>query len=528
MNSSKIFNLILSVFLFTIVPFHVAYGETCEVPAMGETLSPAPYNLTVTLPSGQYSGRNVVYVEGKPVEDNWSGYIASGSYPKAIFAGHYTGTNGAGCSWDFTVVNENPIRRSVPAIGATFDEPYTLTMTIPPGHYSGFNSNEVLNGGNWEGDIGANWNGFYGYIYSRILPAGHYTGTNGTTGSLQQTGDECKWDFTVKKTSYTAPTPVAEPVANCAMPPIGAVYQAPYALTMAVPSGQYHGYNSVEGNWSGYIAGVVTQGFRSEEEYRGNYYTRIVPAGHYTGTNDAGCNWDFTVVESNQLPIDNTGAGTTGATNVNVGGGASQQGQGTIDGGGSGASSQIFTHYKKGQWSVCTGYNISTGQGGTQTRTVSSYVDNIGPSDSQPPSSQSCTMPPDFNFLLSSTGESGSVILGNVYSTFVTFIGGQQSALSVPVQITVSPSFASYINPPDLSFAVTNVSPALPSGVSYTFTPNPLSPSQYAQGTSFVANVPQVSPGVYIITAEASGGGIVKQATIKMNVNVVNPTFLEI
>lgn len=522
MNTPKIFSLILGLFLFSIIPFHAAYGATCEVPAMGAVLAPAPYNLTITLPSGQYSGHNMTYLERKPVEEDWSGYIAGGSYSKAVFAGHYTGTNSDGCSWDFTVQNENPVACSVPPIGASFDEPYTLTMTIPPGHYSGVNSNEVLNNSAWEGDIGANWNGFYGYIYSRIIPAGHYTGTNGTRGSSVQTGDECRWDFTVKKASYTAPSPVAETISSCAVPPIGAVFQAPYALTMAVPSGTYSGYNSVEGNWSGYISGIVTQGFRSEETYRGNYYTRIVPAGHYTGTNGAGCSWDFTVVEPKEsLPVDNTGTGAGGATNTNIGGGTPQGSAGK-------SAAQTFTQYKLGLWSVCAGYNPSTGQGGTQTRTVTAFQSITPPNQSEPPSSQSCTMPPDFNFLSTSTGESGGVTLGNIYSTFATFIGGQESALSVPVQITVSPSFSNYLNPPNLSFAVTNASPALPAGVIYTFTPNPLSPSQYAQGTSFVVNVPRVNPGVYTLTIEASGGGIVKQATVKLNVNVVNPTFLEI
>lgn len=524
MNAAKISSLIIGTFLFAVIPLHVVYGATCEVPAMGAVLAPAPYNLTVTLPSGQYSGHNVTYPEGKPLEEDWSGYIAGGSYPKAVFAGHYIGTNSDGCSWDFTVQNENPVACSVPPIGASFDEPYTLTMTIPPGHYSGTNTNEVLNNGVWEGDIGANWNGYWGYIYSRIIPAGHYTGTNGTRGSPVQTGDECRWDFTVKKVSYTAPPPVGGFVSSCAVPPIGAVFQAPYTLTMAVPSGMYSGYNSVAGNWSGYISGVVTQGFRSEEAYQGNYYTRIVPAGHYTGTNDAGCNWDFTVVESKELlPVNTTGTGVSGTANTNINSG------GTVQGGSPGKSAaQTFTQYKVGLWSACTGYDPSTGQGGTQTRTVTVFQSSTPPNQSEPLSSQSCTMPPDFNFLLTPPGESGGVTLGNIYSTFATFIGGQESALSVPVQITVNPSFSHYINPPNLSFAVTNVSPALPAGVAYTFTPNPLSPLQYAQGTSFVVNLPRVNPGIYMITVEASGGGIVKQATVKLNVNVVNPTFLEI
>ena len=176
-----------------------------------------------------------------------------------------------------------------------------------------------------------------------------------------------------------------------------------------------------------------------------------------------------------------------------------------------------YTHYNISSWSSCTGYNTSTGQGGTQTRTVSSYTDTTSPDASVPSSSQSCSMPPDFNF-----------IPNNSYSTFATFVGGQQSALSAPVTIAVSPVFANYPSPPNLTFAVTNVSPALPSGVLYTFTPNPLSSSQYSQGASFVINVPATNAVLYTLTVEASGGGIIKQATVYLIVNEVNPTFIEI
>jgi hypothetical protein len=192
-----------------------------------------------------------------------------------------------------------------------------------------------------------------------------------------------------------------------------------------------------------------------------------------------------------------------------------------------GGSSVTYTHYSVSSWGACSGYDSETGQDGTQTRSVTSFKNTTGPNDSPPASSQSCNAPSDFNFLSEPLSEGESGTFGNTYSTFVTFIGAQQSAFSQPVTIAVSPVFANYPNPPDITFSVTNVSPALPSGVSYTFTPNPLTPSEYSDGAYFVANVPVTEPGLYVITVEASSGDIVKQATVNLNASAANPTFEE-
>lgn len=134
-------------------------------------------------------------------------------------------------------------------------------------------------------------------------------------------------------------------------------------------------------------------------------------------------------------------------------------------------------------------------------------------------------MPPDFNLILDPP-EQG--ILGNTYNSFVTFIGSQPSKLSSPVKIAVKQVFPKQSNLPDLTFSVKKITPSLPSGVQYIFNPTTLTPPNYSKGTTFTINVPYTKAGLYTLLLEVSGGGIVKQATVKLNVNVVNPTFLEI
>lgn len=189
-------------------------------------------------------------------------------------------------------------------------------------------------------------------------------------------------------------------------------------------------------------------------------------------------------------------------------------------------SGELYTHWNVGAWNVCTGYNPETGQGGTQTRTVTSFTNETCCDDQEPASTRSCDLPADYDLYDVSGGNPNDI--ANTFSVYVTFIGDQQVKFSSSAQIGVSPVFINHPNQPSVTFSVTDVSPALPAGTEYFFTPQVLTPSGYFSGTDFKVKVPKTSPGVYQIGVKAEGGGIVKQGTVFLNVNVVNPTFQEI
>lgn len=346
------------------------------------------------------------------------------------------------------------------------------------------------------------------------------TTANLSAGTYSGSGP-CSWSFTIANPS--------SPSSSCVVPSnSGETFQSPYTVNATLPAGNYWGNNDPGGDW-----GPVS--------FNGNV-TQTVGPGWYRGSlnNDSSqCSWNFRV-------SDVPGAGTTGpsggrtSTQTSCSNGAANPPACTISRDNSCLNGALnppactFTHFILSPW-VCAGYDPSTGLGGTETRTiVSSYTNTEGPSDSPPELSRACNLDPDFNFLSSPPGESGGVTLSSTYNTFATFVGGQQSALSVPVRIAISPRFAS--RPPNLTFRVVDVSTALPSGVPGNFTsvpdtsfePNPLLPSQYLDGTTFIINVPRVAAGLYTLTVEASGGGLVKQAIVRLYVSVINPTFIEI
>lgn len=354
-----------------------------------------------------------------------------------------------------------------------------------------------------------------------VPPGGISVSTNLAAGTYNGSGP-CSWSFTV-----------ANPLSasSCVVPSnSGETFRSPFTVNAVLPAGYYWGNNDPDGDWGPfYFSGNVTQ---------------TVGPGWYRGSlnNDSSqCSWNFRVSETSGIVGPGSGSGTTGASSNNCPNGATNPPICTINrnnvclNGATNAPSCTFTHYILSPW-VCAGYDPATGMGGMETRAiVSTTYSSIGPNDPMPLLSRTCNLDPDFNFLSApSPGESSGTTLSNTYNTFATFIGGQQSAFSVPVHIAVSPRFAS--RPPNLTFKVVNVSTSLPSGVpnnftsvpDTSFTPNPLLPTAYSTGTTFVIDVPRVEAGLYTLTVEASGGGLVKQAIVNLYVSVINPTFIEI
>lgn len=565
-NTSLFFVAVGLVFFFAsffqgapVVAPRYAEADGCNVPAIGTVFysDSSTYILSgYTIPAARYCGYNTT--DGNwCTPDNFPGISSDQKQTLQVGGGdgyRYSGAVNDGrtsmqCSWDFKVTNMPPYACNV--TNGVFNYPYTYpASTFPPGTYS-----ITYPGGS----------GTYTYAYpgysqgATVLDVGHYYGS----------GPGCSWDFIIYN-----PPPVLTP--GSSMTPNGATIQRSedYALDVRADRaiGQVSGVNTWGGgtyyndmlkgdaalvgdfNCSDFSCYGNTQWGPTGRQWGGGgldgtYFTGA-PSGHYDMNmymkSDGGWGlWSgpyhyffdivppsythYTVGSWSACSGYNTETGLggtqtrtvtsyTNATSPNDSAPASSQS----------CSVPTYTHYNVSAWTACAGYNLNTGQNGTETRTVSSYINTTSPNDSAPASSQSCSMPADFNFLSAPPGEPGSGTLGNTYSTFVTFVGGQQSALSAPVSIAVNPTFPDYPNPPSLTFSVTNVSPSLPAGVSYTFTPNPLSAGQYSQGASFVANVPVTDSGLYTLTIEASGGGIVKQATVYLNVNTVNPSFIEI
>lgn len=431
-------------------------------------------------PSGrEWAGSSV----GTPPLTN----LPRGTYSRDIYM---RDTNGVWSSVFYNTFKIVPTC-TVPTIGGSFTAPYSFSFEIPEGNYWGSNASVSYSQTYLKADATVKYpNDVIDTIknsFNQPFGAGHYV------GNLNNLGDNslCRWDFTVTQApSYTH-----------------------YTIGSWSDCAGYNVYTGEGGTQTRTVTPYTNTTAPNESQPDSSQSCSVGSYTHYTVGSWSACTGYNTSTGQGGTQT-RTVTSYTNTTGPSDSAPASSQS----------CSVSSYTHYNISSWSACGGYNTSTGQGGSQTRTVSSYTDTTGPSDSEPSSSQSCSMPPDFNFL----SAPGSGTLSNVYSTFVTFIGGQQTALSVPVMIAIDPTFPSYPTPANLAFSVTNVSPGLPAGVSYAFTPNPVSPSGYSQGTSFVVTVPVTNAGLYTLTVEASGGGIVKQATVYLNVNVANPTFQEI
>ena len=124
--------------------------------------------------------------------------------------------------------------------------------------------------------------------------------------------------------------------------------------------------------------------------------------------------------------------------------------------------------------------------------------------------------------LIPDSGEDFSLNISN--AIFVSLVGGAPS-VSSETMITISPQdpFAS-----DVSLSVDSVNPAL-SGATYNFSDSSLSSPEYSTGTRFSVNVPAGTPsGLYTITIKGDGGGLIRTINVQLNIEAVEPSWIEI
>ncbi len=213
---------------------------------------------------------------------------------------------------------------------------------------------------------------------------------------------------------------------------------------------------------------------------------------------------------------------------------------------------QKCTQYSAGSWSACTGYDLNTGQGGTQTRSITNSQGGC-PSNGRPASSKTCNVP--FSFGLGSlivgavnknsvNGNSGSnngstgtstgntnknpITMGSSYEIEAVFVGNSKEETSSEAIIAVSSRFANHPDISNLTFSIIDSKPALPSISKYIFRPSVLEPDKYSTGVSFSVKIPRIDPGEYLLRVKVEGGGAVRVANIKLKVRVVDPKFKEI
>jgi tetratricopeptide (TPR) repeat protein len=276
--------------------------------------------------------------------------------------------------------------------------------------------------------------------------------------------------------------------------------------------------------------------------------SRYAKPGHevWVDGNTFGCNngWTWVYTGGGSSPSCSDGIQNQNETGVDTGGvcgggggspscsdGIQNQNETGVDTGGvCGGGGSSCTNYSAGAWGACTGYDTQTGQGGTQTRGITSST-GACPSNSAPSSSRSCSVPFDFNLAKKSTtggGGQGSLSIGSDYTIEAVFIGNSQSEVSSEAVISISPTFPQYPGMPNINFSVMNADPALPIGMQYIFSPTSLNSGQYTTGSAFSVNVPRTNSGDYFIKVKVEGGGISRIATVKLKVKLLNPTFKEI
>jgi len=116
--------------------------------------------------------------------------------------------------------------------------------------------------------------------------------------------------------------------------------------------------------------------------------------------------------------------------------------------------------------------------------------------------------------------------LNSSNNIFVT-LTKDQGKYSNATTLTVDPysGFSSTVN-----LSVQSVSPSLPAGSSFSFTPSSLTSSQYTTGSQFKV---YVGPGLtssqqYTIIVQGKDGGLVRTAQVILNAQVVRPEWKEI
>ncbi len=120
--------------------------------------------------------------------------------------------------------------------------------------------------------------------------------------------------------------------------------------------------------------------------------------------------------------------------------------------------------------------------------------------------------PPDFNLNSSNA----------LYAT-LTF---NQKGDSNSATLTITP-FNGFTS--NVALSVASVSPALPGGTTYQFSPSALNQSKYSSGSQFKVKIGAgiSSSKVYTITVQAADGGLVRTVNILLNAQIKNPNWKE-
>ncbi|MBI2046027.1 MAG: hypothetical protein HYT28_01220, partial [Parcubacteria group bacterium] len=313
-------------------------------------------------------------------QSGWCGGLGAGESNATVGNGTYWG-NGA-CPWSYTVTDPPPPPPTITWYGT----PNGTVLTRGEDYSADLRANQAINGIQISGNVWGDGSDHSGVITpENPLGVEDFDCSDGVCmGHVQWSGTGRNWG-----TSFTG-----------------------------LPAGSYARYmymRNTSGSWSGAFYNTFTITPPSYTHYSVGSWSAC--SGYNTETGQGGTQTrTVTSYTDSNAPNDSEPASSQSC------------------------SVPTYTHYNVTSWTACSGYNSDTGQGGTQTRTVTSYTNTTSPNDSAPASSQSCDAPPDFNFLSAPPPDGESGTLGNTYSTFVTFVGGQQSALSQAVSIAVSPT----------------------------------------------------------------------------------------
>lgn len=81
----------------------------------------------------------------------------------------------------------------------------------------------------------------------------------------------------------------------------------------------------------------------------------------------------------------------------------------------------------------------------------------------------------------------------------------------------------------EVALSVQSVSPSLPPGTVYNFSPQSLKQNQYSAGSNFKVTVPgDTAEGDYIITVQGQSPGLTRTVNVILHINFKNPIFREI
>jgi hypothetical protein len=110
-------------------------------------------------------------------------------------------------------------------------------------------------------------------------------------------------------------------------------------------------------------------------------------------------------------------------------------------------------------------------------------------------------------------------------SIFATTVGSLSTDSS---QTTITVAANGPFNS-NVSLSIDSVSPALPAGTVYHFSDTTLTSSEYSNGSQFYVTIPgTTSAGLYTITIKGEGGGLIRTVPVVLNVEAVDPGWIEI